>query len=65
MRIVLYSALVISILWLGWHVWRFAQRWKPWSDLRLITEQVETLVPSLAGRTLLVLDSDPTDSFLR
>ncbi len=64
-EIVLYSALVTVILWLGWHVWTFAQRWKMWSDMRIIAERVETLVPSLAGRTLLVLDSNPTQSFLR
>lgn len=64
-EIVLYSALAISIAWLGWHIWTFAQRWKIWSDMRRIAERVESLIPSLAGRTLLVLDSNPTDSFLR
>ena len=62
---VLYSALAVCTLWLGWHIWSFAQRWKMWSGTRLIAERVESLIPSLAGRTLLVLDTNPVESFVR
>ena len=62
---VMYSALLILVPWLAWHLWVFAQQWNSWTSLQTIAERVETQVPSLAGRTLLVLDSHPTDSFLR
>ena len=62
-EIVMYSALLVFAVWQGWQLRSFAHQWNFWSKRQAIAERVEQLVPSLAGRTLLVLDDNPRNSF--